>query len=695
MGSRRVCFVVSELLGLVTSSGIGTATSLGSLVLASAGHEVTLVHTGEGARIDESWAQRYEAAGVKVERVAPMIVAPAHLSPSYRTYEHLKEREFDVIVFQDRLALGWASMQAKHAGLAFGQTQLVHIVHGPDAWLHEANLQTGLDVEDAALAHAGRVSAELADTIVGPSRYLIEWMASAAWRLPERRLVVPYFTEAHARVVLGEPPLATPRTSAPTPLREIAFFGRLERRKGVKVFVDALNRLDRSLLEGVTISFLGREATFEKRDVVAMFDGQALLALEGIEFHTDLDSEGACGHLRRPGTMAVIASLVDNSPNTVYECIDRGIPFLATSTGGIPELLHEDDRERCLVAPDPASMAAALRNRLVSGHTPDPARPAFDGEMSLRLWGDLLAWEPQARVEVRERPFVTAVLTYHDRPVLVATAVEALDAQDYDNVEIVVVDDGSERPESDQVLTDIEARVWRHDLKVVRQENRYLGAARNTGARAGRADLLAFVDDDDVPVVHFISTLVRALQSSGADAVTCAMRSFTRPTGAPEESDCRGTWVFTGGPLHLASVQNVIGGAPALVRRKALDAVGGYHERHGVGLEDWHLYVRLLLAGYTIVAVPEALYWYRLHESSMRNTMSHYHSVQVILDEFRNALPPALRLLPDLAYGQGVVMRERLDELNSELDLHERVLWLAEERLESLGRSALADGPAG
>ena len=697
MGSQRVCFVVSDLLGLVTNSGIGTATSYGSLVLASAGHDVTLVHTRNGTAMDPSWAERYREAGVEVEATLPLIVAPGHLSASYRAYEHLRDRDFDTVVFQDWLALGWASMVAKHAGLAFDRTQLVHIVHGPDAWLHEANLQTALGVEEVALAHAGQMSAELADTIVGPSRYLVDWMSSAGWRLPERCFVVPYFTEAQARAAVG----GTSLTTAPTPgqggpLREIAFFGRLERRKGVKVFVDGLNRIDPALLEDVTISFLGREATFKKHDVVAMFEGPVRRALAGIDFHTELDNEGACAHLGRPGTMAIIASLIDNSPNTIYECIERGIPFLATTTGGNPELLHQDDRARCLVPPDPSAMADALRRLLEGGRTLEPARPAFDYETSLRIWDEILAWQPPARVEVRERPLVTAVLTHHDRPALLTTAVEALDAQDYDNLEIVVVDDGSSRPESDQVLRRIEAHRWRHDLQVVRQENRYLGAARNAGAAAGRGDLLVFADDDDVPMRRFVSTLVRAAQATGAHAVTCAMRSFTKPLGAPEEGDSRGTWVFAAGPLHLAAVQNCLGGAPALLRRSALEAVGGYHERHGLGYEDWHLYVRLLFAGYTLVSIPEPLYWYRLQDTSMRNTMSDYHSVQVILDEFRKTLPPVLRPLPSLAYGQAKVMSERVAELNAELELRNRVLWLAEERLERLTRAGVGTGgPAG
>lgn len=696
MGKRSVCFVVSDLLGLLTNSGIGTATSYYALVLASEGYDVTLLHTRHATPLDQAWAERYRAAGVALEVAAPMIVAPGHLAPSYRVYEHLKGRRFDTIVFQDWLALGWASIQAKHVGLAFERTQLVHICHGPDAWLHEANLQVALDVEDKALAHAGQRSAELADTILGPSRYLIDWMAAAGWALPDRRFVVPYFTEGHAAAATtGHPPPDGPSRGRPAPLREIAFFGRLERRKGVQVFTRALNAIGPSLLRGVTLSFLGREATYTTQEVLGMLDADVRRAAAGVDFHLTYDNDAARRHLQRPGTLAVIASLTDNSPNTIYECIENGVSFLATAAGGTPELIRSDDRDRCLVMPEPGSMTAGLRAVLEAGVTPAPVRPAFDMAESLRLWDEVLSWEPSPAVTVRERPFVTAVLSHHDRPALVTTAAEALDAQDYDAMEIVVVDDGSRRPESHEVLRAIAGRSWRHPLRVLYQENRYLGAARNAGAAAAKGDLVAFADDDDVPEPRFVSTLVRAAQATGADAVTCAMRSFTNPTGAPRESDSRGTWVFAGGPLYLAAVQNVIGGAPALVRRSVLDAVGGYHERHGVGFEDWHLYVRLLFAGYTIATVPEPLYWYRLQSTSMRSTMSDYHSAQVILEEFRNALPPVLRPLPDLAHGQGLAWRQRLDDLSEELELRESLLWVAEERYERSLRAAGRDGGDG
>ena len=75
-------------------------------------------------------------------------------------------------------------MSAKRAGLAFGSTRLVHIVHGPSAWLWEANHDLAVRPEDFAIAHNERRAAEQADTVVGPSAYLVGWMRDAGWQLP-------------------------------------------------------------------------------------------------------------------------------------------------------------------------------------------------------------------------------------------------------------------------------------------------------------------------------------------------------------------------------------------------------------------------------------------------------------------------------------------------------------------------------
>src|SRR5439155_12438309 len=99
--------------------------------------------------------------------------------------------------------------------------------------------------------------------------------------------------------------------------------------------------------------------------------------------------EQALEELRRPGTLAVMPSLLDNSPNTVAECVELGIPFIASATGGIPELVAEADRERVLFPPTAGDLAAALQ-RVLTSSTFAAARPSREAPEALAAWVDLV-----------------------------------------------------------------------------------------------------------------------------------------------------------------------------------------------------------------------------------------------------------------------------------------------------------------
>ncbi|MGD9755048.1 MAG: glycosyltransferase, partial [Acidimicrobiia bacterium] len=262
-GGGRYCLVVTELLGHRTAGGIATATTFLAELLAAAGHEVTLFDaSGDQEDLSAEWRARYRAKNIAVERIdRRQVVSPPYIADSYRTYHQLKGRDFDVIVFQDWRGLGYCSMSAKRSGLAFAATRLVHIVHGPTPWLWEANQTVTIDTEGFAAAHIEQRAAELADTVVGPSDYLLDWMA-ARWSLPADRRHIFYPTAS--MVGLRVAPERSDQTDADgasidrSALRERGFGGRYEERKGVRIVAQALNRLGAERLRGSGVPFRGR-----------------------------------------------------------------------------------------------------------------------------------------------------------------------------------------------------------------------------------------------------------------------------------------------------------------------------------------------------------------------------------------------------------------------------------------------------
>jgi glycosyltransferase involved in cell wall biosynthesis/GT2 family glycosyltransferase len=634
------------MLGSIKNGGLGTATSYLALALANQGNDVEILHFGYNREVEQGWAQRYRAAGITVTQLPRLTqtISPYYLSVSYTIYCYLRTREADAVVFQDWHGAGFCSLRAKQLGLAFGETTLALYCHGPTEWLFEANRRFPTDAGDIARSVMERTCTGLADVLVSPSAYLIEWMRARGWILPARTYVVPLFSESTA---VADVALKRDRNGRGP--REIVYFGRLEDRKGIEVFIEALNAVDPTLLAGRKVTFLGRKDTWSPKRVRSRLE-PAVAATAEIEFITDLAQREALAHLERSAVLAVMPSLTDNSPCVIYECMERGIAFITSNTGGGPELIREQDKPAVLFAPHPGDLADRLRSLLTGTEPPPVARPSFTAEDLHEGWSAALAPSTSQRAVPAAEPRVSVVVTHYERPRLVSLTLEALRDQDYPNMEVILVDDGSSSREAIEMLSALESSPWPWPFRVIRQENRYLGAARNIGWRAAEGPLVAFLDDDDLPYPEFIRTLITAHLTSGADVVTCGMRFFREAEGPPRPEVDDVTWLYLGEPLELGLIHNQYGGACSLWRRSVLESAGGFHELHGVTYEDWELLARASLGGASIVSVPDPLVWYRITDGSMIRTKKEYECQRVLTDTFARTLPPSLRAIPSLVH---------------------------------------------
>ena len=191
-GIMRICLVSSEILGAHRNGGIGTATSNLSILLAENGHSVTLFYNGYNAEhmpLDprDPWAAYYKAASITVVQFpgSQARIIPSIMKQPVEVYEQLRGQNFDLIIFQECLALGHACTVAKRAGLAFDRTVLATITHSSTPWCLEANRSFPQHPEQLALMHMEQQATELSDAVVSPSRYLVGWMKQADWKLPE------------------------------------------------------------------------------------------------------------------------------------------------------------------------------------------------------------------------------------------------------------------------------------------------------------------------------------------------------------------------------------------------------------------------------------------------------------------------------------------------------------------------------
>ena len=404
------------------------------------------------------------------------------------------------------------------------------------------------------------------------------------------------------------------------------FFGRLEPRKGLVLFIDAIDRLVRRGRAPGHITFLGAPA--ERIDGPGLIRSAARSWPVEVRTITGFGAEEAVAYLSQPGRLAVLPSLQENSSLAVTECLHAGIPFIATATGGTPELIAAEDRARTLFAPEHIALGERIAE--LSAAPLRAVRPRWNFERSLEVWSGWHArsapaeaaatrFAHRARFADAETPTVTVCIIHHERPALLRMAVDSVLAQDYPALEAVLVDDGSEGTEALEALDALETEFAERGWRVLRQDNRFKGAARNAAAAAARGEWLLFLDDDNVLFPDAVSRLVRAARFSGADCVTAASTRFFGNDDPRTDPASHGTPIrFLGAARAWCRFHNVIGDTCALVRRQAFHAVDGFNEEYRIGLEDLSFFNRLIHAGHRIEPMPDPTYFYRFGNTSTK-----------------------------------------------------------------------------
>lgn len=190
----------------------------------------------------------------------------------------------------------------------------------------------------------------------------------------------------------------------------------------------------------------------------------------------------------------------------------------------------------------------------------------------------------------------------------------AVAAQTHENREVIVVDDGSTDPLTLSVLADLPP--W---VRLIRQPNRGLAAARNAGFAAARGDFLLPLDSDDILEPAFLETCLSALRSRPDAAFSFSgLRLMGEKSGVLSK-----TYNFAA-QLFLNQLPYCL-----MMRRSTWDRSGGYDEAMRQGYEDWEFNIRLGGMGLFGVAVDQPLFVYRVRSSGMLSSVSRKRHAQL------------------------------------------------------------------
>jgi GT2 family glycosyltransferase len=205
-------------------------------------------------------------------------------------------------------------------------------------------------------------------------------------------------------------------------------------------------------------------------------------------------------------------------------------------------------------------------------------------------------------------PKVSVVVCSCNGAQTVAETLAALEDMEYPDYEIIVIDDGS----TDQTS----AIASKHNVRLIRTENRGLSVARNLGLKAATGEIIAYIDDDAYPDPHWLTYLVAAFlhtEHAGVGGPNIAV------PGDGAIADCVAN--APGGPIHVLLSDDVaehIPGCNMAFRREKLLAIGGFDPRFRVAGDDVDICWRLQERGWTIGFAPSAVVWHHRRNSIKR-----------------------------------------------------------------------------
>lgn len=204
----------------------------------------------------------------------------------------------------------------------------------------------------------------------------------------------------------------------------------------------------------------------------------------------------------------------------------------------------------------------------------------------------------------------SVIITTYNRKDFVINAVNSVLSQTINDLEIIVVDDGSTDGTQDELL-----KRFNNQIVYIYQENRERGAARNIGIKSAKGEYIVWLDSDDEwypdhletilnktsdkKEVGLVYTLARCVSETGKDL------GLHQKNGTP-----------SGDVLEMIIKGNFVTFSTACIRKEVFEKVGFFSEdREMSGSEDWQMWVRIA-CHFHFYNISEVTVKYRVHDNA-------------------------------------------------------------------------------
>ncbi len=202
-------------------------------------------------------------------------------------------------------------------------------------------------------------------------------------------------------------------------------------------------------------------------------------------------------------------------------------------------------------------------------------------------------------------PKVSIIIpVYNVEPSYINDAINSALNQTLDDIEIIVVNDGS----TDIRTLEYLKTVNNPKIKLINQENKGLGGARNTGIRIACGEYILPLDADDIIDKTYAEKAYNVIENiSDLGIVYCKADFFGTEAGEWQLPNYKFPDILSGNRIFCT----------ALFRKSDWEKVGGYKKEMRYGWEDYEFWLSLIENGAKVYKIPEILFHYRRHNVSM------------------------------------------------------------------------------
>lgn len=199
---------------------------------------------------------------------------------------------------------------------------------------------------------------------------------------------------------------------------------------------------------------------------------------------------------------------------------------------------------------------------------------------------------------------ISVVIPCYNDAQYIEQAVQSVLNQTYANIEVIIVDDGS-NVATKAVLKKLEPKI----TKLVTQENQGQSKARNVGILQAKGDYILVLDSDDYFEPSFCEKAIEIiLKNKKIKLVTCQANLFF-------EDGSSYVFIPKGGSIaNFLYINDALG--TSMFKKEDWLSCGCYDENMRLGYEDWEFFIRLLKTGGEVEVIQEPLYNYRKRDNT-------------------------------------------------------------------------------